>query len=87
MFDNGNGRAVPPAAPLPGPQRYSRAVEYVIDEAAMTVRQRWAFGGAGEGWYSAAVGDADELEATGNVLVTDGFRFGASGHGVGGRGW
>ena len=79
LFDNGNGRAVPPKAALPAPERYSRAVEYVIDERALTVRQRWAYGGAGEGWYSGALGDADELTATGNVLVTDGFRFGAVG--------
>lgn len=76
LFDNGNGRALPPDPQLPWNQRYSRAVRYRIDELAMTVEQVWAYGGPApaEQYYSNTRGDADELFQTGNVLVTDSDR-------------
>lgn len=74
LFDNGNERAIPPAAPLAEQQRYSRGVEYRIDEQARTVEQVWSFGEPGAAWYSRALGDADELPQTGNVLLCDGAK-------------
>ena len=76
VFDNGNFRALPPERPVPHPQNYSRAVEYAIDEDAMTVRQVWTYGGPGsEMFYTPFLGDADRLPLTGNVLITDGGRL------------
>ncbi len=73
MFDNGNYRAQPPSRRMALEDSYSRAVEFAIDEAAMTVREVWSYGGpGGEHFYSAFMGDADRLPVTGNVLVTDG---------------
>jgi arylsulfate sulfotransferase len=74
MFDNGNLRAIPPARPMPPTEAYSRAVEYEIDEDAMSITQVWSYGGPddGERFYSPFLCDADWLPQTGNVLVTDG---------------
>ncbi|MCY4029145.1 MAG: aryl-sulfate sulfotransferase [Acidobacteria bacterium] len=75
VFDNGNRRALPFAEPMPAEESYSRAVEYEVDAGAMRIRQRWAYGGAGEErFYSSFLSDADWLPETGNVLVTDGAR-------------
>ncbi|MBJ9977584.1 aryl-sulfate sulfotransferase [Pseudomonas sp. S75] len=50
VFDNGWGRDFAPTR-LEG--NYSRAVEYRIDEAKLTVEQVWAYGKArGDEWYS-----------------------------------
>jgi arylsulfate sulfotransferase len=73
LFDNGNQRAIPPLDPLAPEQRYSRAVEYAINPETRRVAQLWDYGGPNEQWYSMALGDADPLPLTGNVLVTDGF--------------
>jgi arylsulfate sulfotransferase len=76
VFDNGNYRAQPPAPPVQPADSYSRAVEFEIDEEAMTVRQVWSYGGPGsEHFYSAFVSDADRLPDTGNVLITEGGRL------------
>jgi hypothetical protein len=76
VFDNGNYRAQPPAPPVQPADSYSRAVEFEIDEEAMTVRQVWSYGGPGsEHFYSAFVSDADRLPRTGNVLITEGGRL------------
>ena len=74
MFDNGNFRAIPPARKVPPTAAYSRAVEYEIDEEAMTATQVWTYGGPGsdDRFYSPYLGDADWLPQTGNVLITDG---------------
>jgi outer membrane protein assembly factor BamB len=72
LFDNGVQRAVPPAEPLPEVERYSRAVQYAIDEEVGRVEQSWAFSGPQGGMYARIVGDADELPTTGHVLVTSG---------------
>ncbi|MHC4376969.1 MAG: aryl-sulfate sulfotransferase [Planctomycetota bacterium] len=74
LFDNGNQRAIPPLDPLAPELRYSRAVEYGIDPLTKRVAQLWDYGGAENQWYSMALGDADPLPLTGNVLVTDGFK-------------
>lgn len=75
VFDNGNHRATPFDEPLPAAASYSRAVEFDVDEAALTVRQRWAYPRSdGERFYSSSLSDADWLPDTGNVLITDGGR-------------
>ncbi len=73
IFDNANYQASPftGATKLPAADNHSRAVEYEIDEQAMTVRQVWEFV-APEQLYSPFVGSAYELPSTGNVLVTYG---------------
>ena len=43
-FDNGTYRARPFAEKQPSAESYSRAVEYEVDEAAMTVKQVWDYG-------------------------------------------
>lgn len=77
MYDNGNGRAIPPVPEMPVPDRYSRAVHYRVDKVAMTTEQVWAYGPpppAGESYYCGTRGDADIMRTTGNVLVTDADR-------------
>ncbi|MBI5434057.1 MAG: aryl-sulfate sulfotransferase [Planctomycetes bacterium] len=72
VFDNGNGRAIPPFVELRDPVRYSRAVEFKIDEQARTVEQVWSYGSSSQPWYSFFLGGVEPLPKTGNVLVTDG---------------
>ena len=77
MFDNGTSRGGPMEKEKgpPESEKYSRAVEFAVDEASMEVRQVWAYGGPGdEKFYSSYISDADWLSETGNVLVTDGAR-------------
>ena len=75
LFDNGNNRALPFDEPMAAEDSYSRAVEFEVDEEAMTVRQAWAYPGPGaERFYSSFLSDADRLPQTGNVLITDGAR-------------
>lgn len=74
LFDNGNYRATPPDPPLDPSLLYSRAVAYRLDESRLQLSEEWAYGGPSDPWYSSAVGDADPLPSTGNVLITDGFR-------------
>jgi arylsulfate sulfotransferase len=75
LYDNGNSRACPfdGTHPLSGGQTYSRAVEYRIDETAMTVSQVWEYPTPADTRISSvAKGDADWLPSTGNVLITHG---------------
>ena len=73
LFDNGTNRGGPVEEPAPASGKYSRAVEYRIDEDAMEVRQVWAYGGPGaEQFYSSFISDADWLPTTENVLITVG---------------
>ncbi|WP_024956015.1 aryl-sulfate sulfotransferase [Sulfurospirillum arcachonense] len=51
VFDNGDGRGL--EQPAIKTDKYSRGVEYVIDEKKMTVKQTWEFGKEkGWDWYS-----------------------------------
>jgi hypothetical protein len=51
-------------------------MEYRIDPMRGSIAQLWSYGRPGdEIFYSAAVGSAYPLPATGNVLVTDGARI------------
>jgi len=71
LFDNGNFRSSPYAAEPPSTDirdQFSRVVEYVVDETAMTVTQTLDFRGPDDlTMFSDAGGDADYLE-NGNVL-------------------
>jgi arylsulfate sulfotransferase len=70
LFDNGVGRAIPPMPELAANLRYSRAVEYAIDEEANTVREVWTYGQErGVALYASIVGNAEILPTTGNVLI------------------
>lgn len=72
-FDNGNFRATPFKAKMAPEQSYSRAVEYDIDQTAMTVRQVWAYGeGPGERLFACYQGGALRLPQTGNTIITYG---------------
>lgn len=76
MFDNGNFRQLPFQEKNPEESTYSRAVEYKVDEENMTVEQVWEYDGMNnDQFYSGALSDADPMPQTGNVLITDGFRF------------
>ena len=76
LFDNGNYRARPFAPPLPPNHSYSRAVEYAIDTDSKTIRQVWESDSVeGDPMVTYAMGDADWLPQTGNVLVTYGFCY------------
>ena len=74
LYDNGSwGRAYPPAEGDPIEERYSRAVEYRIDEENLTVTQLWSYGGLEtDHFYAAFVSEADRLPATGNILLVNG---------------
>jgi hypothetical protein len=71
LFDNGNFGAFPPNDPLPLWKTFTRAVEYAIDEEAGTVRQVWESEGPGDDGLviSLAMGEADTLPVTDNVLL------------------
>ena len=74
MYDNGNARAMPFDARVPDQNNYSRAVEFSIDENNLRVAQVWdTTQAAVDRLYTPALGDADRLPQTGNVLVTFGF--------------
>lgn len=70
VFDNGSFRAVPFDKPIPAPENHSRAVEFAVDRADMSVRPRWAFdAGRDSKYYSTFVGGATRLPETGNTYV------------------
>ncbi|MBN1610888.1 MAG: aryl-sulfate sulfotransferase [Polyangiaceae bacterium] len=70
MYDNGNYRAA--AYETPGTE-YSRAVLYAVDEEAMTVEQRRSYGepSGADSFFSSAMGSAEWLPSTGNVLLAN----------------
>ena len=76
LYDNGNEKASPfTGEPRVDPAaNFSRAVEFEIDEQAMTVSQVWEYGleQSGEQLYTPFIGDADDLPLTRNVLITFG---------------
>lgn len=72
-FDNGNNRATPFNAKMPGAESYSRIVEFAVDEEAMEVRQVWSYGdGDGEALYGCYQGGAYRLPQTGNTFMNYG---------------
>ncbi len=72
LYDNGAGRFIPPQTPMPSEERYSRVVQYRIDEEAGTVEEVWVYGPEQEFFMSPFICDADYLPETGNILITDG---------------
>lgn len=67
LFDNGLNRHYNTL------EIYSRAVEYSIDEEAMTIRQIWQYGKErGNSTYSPIVSDVDYLPQKNNVLFSSG---------------
>jgi len=91
IFDNGSERAIPPDPEMPLEERFSRVVEYRVDEEEGTVEQVWVYGPEQEWFMSPFISDADFLPETGNVLITDGGRFvdqdGNQQRTFGGRNW
>ncbi|HVS64973.1 MAG TPA: aryl-sulfate sulfotransferase [Thermoanaerobaculia bacterium] len=75
LYDNGGARMIPPNPAMPPDERYSRVVEYRVDEEARTVEEVWSYGPEHERFISPYISDADHLPETGNVLVTDGGRM------------
>ncbi|NQV55670.1 MAG: aryl-sulfate sulfotransferase [Rhodospirillales bacterium] len=71
-FDNGNFRATPFGEKMPAEDSYSRAVEFAVDEAAMTVRQVWSYGDGeseGERLFACYQGGAFRLPKTSNTFL------------------
>ena len=80
IYDNGNNRAAPFEPWLPVEENFSRVVEYAIDEETMEVELVWEYGQFVDNpIYSGALGDADYLPKTGNVLITHGNIYKKSG--------
>ena len=72
-FDNGNHRATPFNPGIPPEENTSRAVEFRVDEDAMTVEQVWSYGDApGERLYATYQCGAVRLPETGNTFITYG---------------
>lgn len=69
LFDNGTHGASAFEPPLPPEELQSRAVELAIDPVAGTVEQVWSYE---PGLYALAMGDADHLPSTRNVLAVFG---------------
>lgn len=70
VFDNGDNRNYTNSGP------YSRAVEYEIDEANMTIKQVWTYGKErGNDIYSRIVSKVSYIEAKNSVLFTPGASF------------
>lgn len=67
LFDNGDNRN------YTGNERYSRAVEYEIDEEDMTIKQVWSYGkNRGEETYSQIVSDVDYYPDENHVFFSPG---------------
>lgn len=70
VFDNGFSRNFAPNSEA----SFSRGVEYVIDESAMTVQQVWQYGQErGNAYFSPIISDVDYLPQTGNRLIMPGI--------------
>jgi arylsulfate sulfotransferase len=68
VFDNGASRS------FGNEFKYSRAVEYKINEQNKTVEQIWQYGKERKTeFFSAIVSDVDLLPSTSNILVTSGY--------------
>ena len=80
VFDNGDSRN------FNFNQKYSRAVEYKIDETNNTVQQVWQYGKErGLETYSRIVSDVDHLPAFNNILMSPGSRVRNDGGSFGGK--
>ena len=72
LFDNGNWEHSNPYMDAPAGEEVSRIVRYEIDEVARTVTETFSFiaDAAVDPLFSQALGNADELPVTGNLLGT-----------------
>ena len=89
VFDNGGHRSPPFAPNIPMEERYSRAVEFRIDQERGVAEEVWSYGSLDtDHFYSSFLCDVDLQPTTGNVIVTDGARTrrndGGMGDGPGG---
>ena len=74
LYDNGNHLVRPFTPAVSVNETYSRAVEYAVDTARGTLREVWASDEPGpEAVVTYAMGEADYLSQTGNVLVSYGL--------------
>ena len=72
-FDNGNFRATPFGEKILTGESYSRAVEFKVDEAALTVEQVWAYGkDPDDRLFACYQGGAFRLPQTGNTFINYG---------------
>ena len=70
LFDNRTWSAIPFARPLPPAQTWTRAIELKIDEENQTVEKLWSSEDyAIDRLMTFAMGEADVMPKTGNVLV------------------
>ncbi|MEM0925278.1 MAG: aryl-sulfate sulfotransferase [Planctomycetota bacterium] len=70
LFDNRTWSAIPFAKPLPPAMTWTRAIELKVDEANQTVEKLWASEDyAIDRLMTFAMGEADVMKKTGNVLV------------------
>ncbi len=84
VFDNGGHRGPPFSPNPPGDEKYSRAVEFRIDEEAMTTEEVWSYGSLDtDHFFSSFLCDVDLQPTTGNVIVTDGARVRRTDGGMG----
>lgn len=68
IFDNGLNRN------FSNRNRYSRGVEYEVNEQEMTIKQTWSYGkDRGREFFSGIISDVDYLPETGNRLLTAGI--------------
>ncbi len=80
LLDNGQSKSFSKETAVDATQNYSRAVQYRIDPAAMTVLQIWEYGKErGVDCYATFLGDANYEPATGNRLITFGGQLSADG--------
>ncbi len=71
VFDNGDGRGLEQPAMVT--MKYSRAVEYTINEKDMTVQQTWEFGkDRGFEWYSAVTSNTEYMADKGTYNILSG---------------
>jgi arylsulfate sulfotransferase len=87
VFDNGGHRGPPFSREVPDEKRYSRVVEFKVDEEHGTVEEVWSYGSLDtDHFFSSFLCDVDLQATTGNVIVTDGARVsGPNGETAGGR--
>jgi hypothetical protein len=89
LFDNGNYRATPGdgRTPMTDENSYSRAVEYRVDEEAMTVEELWSYEYADARLFSVGMGDANLQAESDTVLINYGLLAAVGDVPTGDLGW
>lgn len=84
VFDNGGHRGPSFSKEPPVDEKYSRVVEFRIDEANGTVTELWSYGSIDtDHFFSSFLCDVDLQPTTGNVIITDGARVRRTDGGMG----